>query len=63
MVAIIGTLPLQFWITTVLVIVVLYVIKFCFDKGRLFILGNKLPGPKGWPIIGNALVVLEHNLS
>lgn len=30
------------------------VVKHYYDRRRIFKLGSKLPGPKPWPIIGNA---------
>lgn len=43
-------------------ILVLMIIKYYFDKKRLFLLGNRLPGPRPWPLIGNALEFVEKDL-
>ena len=38
------------------------IIKYYYGKIRLFMLGSKLPGPKPWPIIGNALDLLPKDV-
>ena len=51
-------MSLHFWEVVLLVIVLSYVIKYLMDKARILIFGSKLPGPKAWPIIGNAIPFL-----
>lgn len=47
-------------VTVFLVVVLIsFIIKYYFDKRRIFTLGSKIPGPKGWPILGNALEFLD----
>lgn len=41
---------------------ILFVVKYYFDKRKLFQLGSKLPGPKPLPIIGNAWDFLDTDL-
>ena len=47
---------------TLVFVIVIYAVRYLCQKARLFIQGNKLPGPKGWPLIGNILEVVEYDL-
>lgn len=38
--------------------VLLYIVYFRISRRHLIELGEKLPGPRGYPIIGNALELL-----
>lgn len=46
---------IQFLIQCATVIMLISFIRYYIDKRRIFQLGNKLPGPKPWPIVGNAM--------
>lgn len=59
---VLGCTTIQFWKEVLLATAIIYIIKYYFDRWKTFTLGNKIPGPKCWPIIGNTFEFLEHDL-
>lgn len=52
----------QYLVVFLTFLAVLSIIKFYDNRKRIFRLGRKLPGPKPWPIVGNALDFLDADL-
>ena len=55
-------LSLGLFIDLIPYVVMIIILKYYYDKRRLFMLGNRLPGPRPWPIIGNALEFSAKNV-
>lgn len=47
--------PLNTFVVLLTTLVAVYYVYWRVSRSRMIALAEKIPGPKGWPIIGNAL--------